>query len=695
MIGTRLGPYEIIEEIGKGGMATVFRAYQPSVDRFVAIKVIHMAIAVDRSSMERFQREARLVARLEHPHLLPVYDYDGAHNPPYIVMRYLEGGTLKEVILSHGALPLTDVGHVIRQVASALDYAHRQGVIHRDIKPTNIMIDQDGNAFLMDFGIARMTARTGAEGLTQTGFAVGTPSYMSPEQGMGAADISSAADIYSLGVMTFQMASGELPYTAETPMAIVLRHINDPVPKLRDFKADLPAALERTLMKAMAKKPEDRYATATEFAEDMTRAIESAGASGRPDVIRRAAQQNVAQIMARRQAHKSELDATMEKFESGRRQAATTPRSVSQMTQPAPSAVPPTPTPMRTRATFPVEDSETIITNTDDPQAPNPPIGAVGTPLPRLPAAPAPVSGTQPIPERRQRTITLVLPVVVGLLAVVAVVLLSQSGGGDILATETAAAVLQSTQTADALAVAQAATETAQPTSADATATADAPTPDTARPTADAAAAPGDTPAPTPATPIAVAVRSLILRAGPGTEYQRIGELAADSEVSIIGMTEEGDWFQVTLADGSIAWLSRSFVETQGSLNPVPFIEPPTPTPTTTLTPSDTPTPSLTPTDTPTATPTHTPTPARGFALAMREVALRSGPGSEYQQAGTLPANQEVQIIGKTPDETWLLVVLSNGRSAWLANSPLFVRTSGNLIDLPVIQAPTITPSGG
>ncbi|RMG76108.1 MAG: serine/threonine protein kinase, partial [Chloroflexi bacterium] len=166
MIGTRIGSYEIIEEIGRGGMATVYRAYQPSTDRFVAIKVIHQSVALMDQGIERFQREARLIARLEHPHLLPVFDFDASHDPPYIVMRYLEGGTLKDILDKH-PLPLNEIAFMMRQITSALDYAHRQGVIHRDIKPSNIMIDQEGNAFLMDFGIARISG-SDMTGLTQT-----------------------------------------------------------------------------------------------------------------------------------------------------------------------------------------------------------------------------------------------------------------------------------------------------------------------------------------------------------------------------------------------------------------------------------------------------------------------------------------------------------------------------------------------
>src|SRR5215213_8978667 len=147
MIGTHLGPYELQQEVGKGGMATVYRAYQTSVDRYVAVKVIHKNIAGDEVALERFRREARLIARLEHPHILPIYDFDGAHDPPYIVMRYMENGTLKDV-LNRQRLPLNEIGYLLRQTASALDYAHEQGIVHRDIKPSNIMLDKHGNVIV-------------------------------------------------------------------------------------------------------------------------------------------------------------------------------------------------------------------------------------------------------------------------------------------------------------------------------------------------------------------------------------------------------------------------------------------------------------------------------------------------------------------------------------------------------------------
>ncbi|MEP7285166.1 MAG: protein kinase [Chloroflexota bacterium] len=269
MIGSRLGPYELLEEVGRGGMATVYRAYQPNVDRFVAVKVIHRSVSMDSKALDRFTREARLVAKLEHPHILPVYDYDGKNDPPYIVMRYLPSGTLKD-ILEREQLPYTEVAYLMSHVSAALDYAHRQGVVHRDIKPSNIMVDADGNAFLTDFGIARMVE--GGEGLTGSGMAIGTPGYMAPEQGLGM-PIDGRADIYSLGVMLYEMLVGEVPYRAETPMAVILRHINDPVPRASLSNPNLPAAINLVIERAMAKAPEDRFATGAELSRALTTAL--------------------------------------------------------------------------------------------------------------------------------------------------------------------------------------------------------------------------------------------------------------------------------------------------------------------------------------------------------------------------------------------------------------------------------------
>lgn len=309
MIGTRIGIYEIVEELGKGGMATVYRAFQPNLERFVAIKVIHRSIVNDQEGLERFKREARLITRLEHPHLLPVYDYNGDHDPPYIVMRYLEGGTLKDIIRNH-IIPLPETAHILRQIASALDYAHREGVIHRDIKPSNIMIDRDGNAFLTDFGIARSAE---AEGLTQTGFTMGTPGYMSPEQGLGLA-IDARADIYSLGVLLYEMATGHSPYVAETPMQVVMKHIQEPIPSALEDNPDLPEAIDAIIRKAMAKKPEDRYTLASELANAVSELPSAVASTTRPTKLVEAAQASVKSIQARREAKKDEIDTLMRTF---------------------------------------------------------------------------------------------------------------------------------------------------------------------------------------------------------------------------------------------------------------------------------------------------------------------------------------------------------------------------------------------
>jgi serine/threonine protein kinase len=213
MIGKTLGGYRIIEQVGMGGMATVFKAYDPSTDRHVAVKILPQQYSTNPSFRARFEREARAIARLEHLHILPVFGYGEEDGITYMVMRYMDTGTLTDLI-HQGAMALDDAGRLIRQIASALNYAHSKGVIHRDIKPSNILIDDQGNAWLTDFGIAKIVES--AVDLTGTGL-IGTPAYMSPEQCRGEKDLSPASDQYSLGIMLFEMVTGRTPYQAETP----------------------------------------------------------------------------------------------------------------------------------------------------------------------------------------------------------------------------------------------------------------------------------------------------------------------------------------------------------------------------------------------------------------------------------------------------------------------------------------------
>jgi serine/threonine protein kinase len=263
VIGQEIAQYRIVEEIGLGGMATVYKAYQPSMKRFVALKVLSYHLVRDLTFLDRFEREARTIAKLEHVYILPVHDYGHHEGVPYLVMRYVEGGTLADLLEGHpDGLPLEETVRLTRQIASALDYAHQAGVIHRDVKPSNVLLDKVGNALLTDFGIARMIEAT----VESTGGMVGTPDYMSPEQGIGKKELTPATDVYSLGVMLYEMLTGRMPFEAETPLAVITAHIYDPLPLPSSVGIGIPEAVERVLLRALAKAPEYRYQTAGEMA---------------------------------------------------------------------------------------------------------------------------------------------------------------------------------------------------------------------------------------------------------------------------------------------------------------------------------------------------------------------------------------------------------------------------------------------
>lgn len=254
LIGQTLGGYRITQQIGLGGMATVFKAYQPSMDRYVAFKVISTHLAQDPTFVQRFQQEAKVIAKLEHTYILPVYDHGEDDGYLYLVMRFIEGGTLTQR-LKQGPLSFAEIQRFVTQIGSALEYAHQRGVVHRDFKPSNVLIDHQGDHYLSDFGIARMVEGT----LQLTGSSVlGTPHYMAPEQGQSA-KVDHRADIYAMGVVIYQMVTGQVPFDADTPFAIVLKHVSEPLPLPRALKPDLPEAVERVILKALAKNPQDRF----------------------------------------------------------------------------------------------------------------------------------------------------------------------------------------------------------------------------------------------------------------------------------------------------------------------------------------------------------------------------------------------------------------------------------------------------
>ena len=274
-IGQNVGPYRVTAQLGSGGMATVYKAYHAGLDRYVAIKVMHQALKEDPNFFARFQREARIVARLEHPHIVPVYDFSEHEGQPYLVMRFIEGETLK-ARLQAGKLALSQVMDIMRPVCQALAYAHAQGVLHRDIKPSNILITAQMQVFLTDFGLAKI-AQSGESTLSQD-VMVGTPQYISPEQAQGLSDLDVRTDIYSLGVVLYELLVGRVPFQADTPYAVVHDHIFTPLPMPRSLRPDLPEPFERVLLKALAKERGDRYAAVT----DLLAALEKAADSSQP-----------------------------------------------------------------------------------------------------------------------------------------------------------------------------------------------------------------------------------------------------------------------------------------------------------------------------------------------------------------------------------------------------------------------------
>jgi serine/threonine protein kinase len=272
--GQIFGQYELRDLLGEGGMGAVYKGFQATLRREVAIKVLTPLLTKQPGYNERFTREAQIAASLEHAHIVPVYDYgtqtvEGLSSPiSYVVMRMLTGGSLSERLYNDEGeekpLPsLTQTADILKQIAGALDYAHSKGVIHRDIKSSNVMFDEQGSAFLVDFGIAKLTTAT--SGLTGTGMAMGTPSYMAPEQWKGE-EVTPAADQYALGVLTYMMVTGRMPFEADTPFALMSKHTMEAPTPPESFRADLPEDMRRAIQRSLSKIPAERFPTTLDFA---------------------------------------------------------------------------------------------------------------------------------------------------------------------------------------------------------------------------------------------------------------------------------------------------------------------------------------------------------------------------------------------------------------------------------------------
>ncbi len=710
--GQTVAQYKVGEILGQGGMGAVYRAHQTGLNRPVAFKVLPPSLAQQPEFIERFSREAQTAARLEHPNIVPIYDYGTYGGLSYVVMRLLTGGSLAERLSyrmkSDKGLPsLNEVASVLRGLGGALDYAHSHGVIHRDIKANNVMFDEQGTPFLVDFGIAKiMTATTG---LTGTGIAMGTPSYMSPEQWKGES-VTPATDQYALGVMTYHMLTGRLPFEATTPYALMNKHLNERPTPPDVWRTDLPPTVKDVLAQSMAKLPHERFPSVRDFAAAFEEAISGKGG-----------------------------------------------QSTSFFTTPLPTRAPAPPRPATPTQKPPLPG------NLYDGPTTNPDVVPTITPSkpPTGGIPPNQLTGTMEAPKRGGVNI-----LVLGVVAVV-VVALGIIGFLVVSGNQQAAAASTATQNAVALLATQNAiasytltpsatltptltptpsasdtpTRTLSPTPSDTPTATDSPTPtNTAT----------NTPTPTPATPEAIALRGLPVRVGPSIGYPLLVTLKAGDRIDVIGLSEDGQWYQIMLTDGTVGWITAaaSQVRTAGDLLGIPLAFAPTNTPTWTPTPTDTATATSTPTatftptttDTPTNTPTATYTLTPTFTItpsdlptipplpptatktkivscpgAMQSylypgvvgyvlggdplpVNVRSGPSKSGQKLAQIPVGGRFTVLDGpncNEDKAWFRVRLDNGvQEGWLAEGDetgYFV-SPVDANDLQAAQATSVTP---
>ncbi|MEO8612597.1 MAG: protein kinase [Chloroflexota bacterium] len=701
LTGQQFGQYHITDLLGIGGMSAVYRAHQESLMRDVALKVLPPSFASQPASLARFLLEARTAAALEHAHIVPVYDYGNYGGLSFVVMRLLSGGSLAErLTMAEQAeqnglqLPsLYEIAGILKSLASALDYAHSRGVIHRDIKANNVMFDDQGSPYLVDFGIAKLTHS--ANSLTGTGVAMGTPLYMSPEQWRGES-VTPAADQYALGVTTYAMVTGHLPFDAPTPYALMHKHLTEQPPPPQNYRADVPDALKKVLEQAMAKKPNNRFPSAKAFADAFETAVQESG------IENKSTEFFTSQLPDRPQRILSPLvGGTPDPQGAMPIHPPQTPSSGQKYGTPPPGlSVNNALTPLDEQFLI-TNPSATLPSGTPTPTAPIPVKQATPPPAPPgymhqmtptgqsifvqqpgLPTPPPifmPHPGSTPMdqaqifitPQPRRNAIQRwLIPAVIALIALIVVALLvAQNQQAKSILQETQVAIDATNNAVQLQLTIDSATQAALVLSVTATAS--------VTPT------PTDTASPTPATPVIQALTQVAARLGPSTNYPIIATLDADGKLDVTGVSEDGGWYQVILADGTRAWIvtSSTLVNIFGNLDHIEVMPAPTdtPAPSPTASPTKKPSPTLAPTASPTitatATMTMTPVPtlhtggtaqvsAGDFGLALRD-----GAGKTFNLVVNLTNQTLIDIVDgpEVVDSTnWWKVQSPEGQSGWV-----------------------------
>ncbi len=634
--GQTIGQYELRELYGSGGMGAVYRAYQKILEREVAFKVLSIEMMTDDDYIKRFYQEAKTAAALEHPHIVPVYDFGTVGDINFVAMRLLTGGSLNER-LKHKAgenVSLGETGELLKQLASALDYAHSKNVIHRDVKSNNVMFDNHGSAYLVDFGIAKLLNQNA---LTADGMVMGTPTHMAPEQWKGETP-THAIDQYALAVVIYQMLTKRMPFEAQTPYGLMTKHLNEMPTPPQSLRMDIPHAVAVVVERALAKDPQDRFPTVTAFSQAFAAAV--SGSEG------------------------SSTQLFTFPLQRSKTSSATT--------IPSP---PPTPPALDLSGPTYVQGREPSTDLEPTPPAKpiytNPIVWVVGIVVLLVIGFFALQSGSSAANTNATETAQAVVQIA------------SPETPAVVAAADTAtSAPVVATQSQAELDVASTLAALNGLMTANAGATLNAPTSTpTATNTPTATATFTATFTSTPATPVASVRREISARTGPGAQYPIMMNLQANDTLDITGISVDGNWYQVILPDGAQGWVaaSASLVTISGNVDVIPLAQAPTDiptnTPTATSTATDTVTPSATPTATETVTPSSTPTATETVTPSATSTITNVPVGTASATPTITPTSTRVEISGPSPTPVNTTIVYGDTVSGVLGRNQVATYT--------------------